>query len=219
MKIIRLDEVNSTNDYAKKHCPENDELTVVTAKKQTHGKGRRGRAFLSGEGGVYASFVCPADKLLTLRAAVAVLETLKRFGAAPLIKWPNDILINNKKICGILTETVQNVSVVGIGINVNNDISAVNDIAATLGSENSPDAVFAELCSAFERYIGFPERELIDKYKKSLILGKNAVWNGLSGTMEGITDEGYLILKTVGGDVVAAGGEVDVISFDNHARV
>ena len=128
-------EVDSTNDVAK-YLAENgaEEGTVVVAEIQNRGKGRRGKTWISPPGGVWMSIILRPDILpsrapqLTLVTGVAVAETLKKELKLNVgIKWPNDILIGNKKVCGILTEVNASINkvnyvIVGIGIDMNVDV-------------------------------------------------------------------------------------------------
>jgi len=127
-------EIDSTNNRARALASEGyPEGTVVVAEMQTAGRGRRGRSWYSPvHQGIYVSVilrpVLPLKEIsrVTLLTAVAVAETLEaELQLAPHIKWPNDILINNRKIAGILSEAVTDTDgieyiVVGIGININN---------------------------------------------------------------------------------------------------
>ena len=132
-KIIRFDCIPSTSDYAKS-LRQNGENAVIIAAEQSGGRGTKGRSFSSEKGGVYLSALTfyknfPACKAFQIMAgaATAVCKTLESFGLQPNVKWPNDIYVNDKKICGILIENtfsgsfVAN-SVVGIGLNVNNSL-------------------------------------------------------------------------------------------------
>ena len=128
-------EVDSTNDVAK-YLAENgaEEGTVVVAEIQNRGKGRRGKTWISPPGGVWMSIILRPDippsraPQLTLVTGVAVAETLKKeLNLDVGIKWPNDILIGNKKVCGILTEVNASINkvnyvIVGIGIDMNVDV-------------------------------------------------------------------------------------------------
>jgi BirA family transcriptional regulator, biotin operon repressor / biotin---[acetyl-CoA-carboxylase] ligase len=128
-------EVDSTNDVAK-YLAENgaEEGTVVVAEIQNRGKGRRGKTWISPPGGVWMSIILRPDiptsraPQLTLVTGVAVAETLKKELKLDVgIKWPNDILIGNKKVCGILTEVNASINkvnyvIVGIGIDMNVDV-------------------------------------------------------------------------------------------------
>lgn len=128
-----LPEVDSTNTLCKRLAAEDaPDGTVVMADRQTAGRGRRGRSFLSPAGmGLYLSVLwrpdCPPERLLPLTAlsAVAVCRAIERLGGAGAeIKWPNDLVMGGRKICGILTElSLEGESghvdyvIVGIGIN------------------------------------------------------------------------------------------------------
>lgn len=143
-KRIHLKEVESTHLYALARRGEGRDL-IVTAWRQTGGMGTKGRSFVSAEGGVYLSSLRFFDNLpakqafaLMASAAVAVCETLESFGLKPIIKWANDIHVNGKKICGILTEnslSEQKIqcALTGIGLNVNNPLpDSLSDIATSM---------------------------------------------------------------------------------------
>lgn len=125
-------ETESTNILARDMAGSVDEGTVVIAESQTGGRGRMGRKWISPEGGIWLSVVLKPRMQplhaprITLLAGVAVAKTIRNFGLPAKIKWPNDVLINGKKVCGILTEigaemdSIQYV-VVGVGIDANVD--------------------------------------------------------------------------------------------------
>jgi len=133
--IRYFSEVDSTNEVAKKLADEGaSEGTIVIADVQRRGKGRGGKRWISPEGGVWMTIILRPDiplakaPQLTLVTGVAVAETLQTIcGLDVGIKWPNDILIGEKKVCGILTEVSANRGaldyvVVGIGIDLNVDV-------------------------------------------------------------------------------------------------
>ncbi|WP_346912583.1 biotin--[acetyl-CoA-carboxylase] ligase [Clostridium sp.] len=130
--FIHYDEVDSTNVQCRKECSNNPiEGMMITAEEQTSGKGRLGRSWVSPKGtGIWMSIVLKPNispmvaPRATLIGAAAVYTALKDMGISVGIKWPNDIVINGKKICGILTEMnaeIERVNyvIMGIGINVN----------------------------------------------------------------------------------------------------
>jgi BirA family biotin operon repressor/biotin-[acetyl-CoA-carboxylase] ligase len=142
LRLIAYDEIDSTNDEAKRLVrvavsawqeqgaaeKPADSLygTVITARRQTAGRGRRGRSFVSsGADSIYASFILnpselPEEQRITAFAAVAVCEAIEKTTyCKPAIKWVNDVLIDGKKICGILAESVPHAVVLGIGVNIN----------------------------------------------------------------------------------------------------
>ncbi len=144
MKIIRLEKTTSTNDYIKKFVKKGQD-TLVIAKYQTKGRGTKGRSFSSDVGGIYLTRLKFYDNLsasdafsIVCDVSMAVIKTLLAFGLKPKIKWPNDILVDGKKICGILTENkidngLISYSVVGIGLNVSNMLDGeIKPIATTM---------------------------------------------------------------------------------------
>ena len=145
MKIINLECVSSTNDYIRALDAEN---AAVFAKRQSGGRGTKGRAFLSEEGGIYLSTLRSFENFpagdafkIMINCSVAVCKTLQDFGLTPRIKWANDILIGDKKICGTLIENTISGgkitrSIVGIGLNVNNPLdNEIKDIATSMSLE------------------------------------------------------------------------------------
>ena len=160
MKILNFEKIKSTQDYLKKLKNPKEDVAVI-AGEQTVGKGTKGRSFSSEKGGVYLSllklFPCKAKDSFSIMqsSAVAVCKTLAAFGIKAQIKWPNDIFVGEKKICGILIENMLSgeyvsSSVIGIGLNVNNSLPPfLSDTAISakevLGEELPIDSVIATL--------------------------------------------------------------------------
>lgn len=129
--ILFFDEITSTSTYCKDNYKILNDKSIIIAKKQTLGRGKNNRKWLSPSGGLYFSILLKDSlppinscQLIPLIVSVAVFEALKNFNVNCKIKWPNDLLINNKKICGILVESKVSSSglnylVIGIGLNVN----------------------------------------------------------------------------------------------------
>lgn len=143
MKIIELEEADSTNEYCKRISLGED--VVVVAKRQIAGKGTKGRSFISDIGGLYISVMkyyenFPAERAfkIMINACVAVCRTLEKFKIQPQIRWANDVLADGKKICGTLIENTFSGSkivrsIVGMGINVNNSIpDGLKDVATSI---------------------------------------------------------------------------------------
>lgn len=213
VKIVRFESIDSTSNYAK-DLRENGEDVVVWAEMQTGGRGTKGRSFSSGKGGVYLSALrfyenFPASQAFQImqNAAAAVCETLVSFGITPQIKWPNDIYVNGKKICGILIENTfsgANVSssVVGIGVNVYNALEEeLAEIATTMlqetGKRFSVEKVGETLIEKlFEKdiykryfsYVGWLGQEV------SLLVGENVV----RAKLISVDEQGYLYAETDG---------------------
>jgi len=204
------------------------EGTVVCAESQTKGKGRLGRHWSSPKSkGIYMSVILrpqltPADVAqLTLLSAVAVCEAIeKQCGVAAKIKWPNDILVDNKKIAGILTELSAEMDrvrfvVIGCGINVNTSLSQLPPKATSIKNETgqkfSRVALVQEILLSLERWVerlgaqGF--KPVVKRWKKlSSTLGQLVRVVDQSGDIEGeavdLDDNGGLIIRGHGGLIV-----------------
>lgn len=150
IKIIKLKQVTSTNDYLLKLANKGErEITVILAETQTKGRGRRRRKWISPKGkGLYVSFLFRPDMefekihLLSLMTALAAVKALKKT-ADLRIKWPNDILLNNKKIGGILAETTSKRTkprfvIVGLGLNIAGKKNQLPKDATSLFVEKKP---------------------------------------------------------------------------------
>ena len=169
--IISVPVTHSTNNDLKDIIKKSSEpvFTVLTADSQLSGRGRLGRSFISPEGGLYFSAAFPLTgkessiPLLTLLAGLAVNEALRELtGADTLIKWPNDIYLNNKKLCGILTELLSFrglTAVVGIGINLTaTDFPGeIRDIATSLVKEGitppGKTELIKKITEALDRFV------------------------------------------------------------------
>ena len=122
VRIYYFNKVNSTNEKAKGF----EENSVIIANEQTKGKGRFNRDWSSSRGGIYMSIVLGLEDIkmqyLTFIAAISVFKAIKDYGIKTIIKWPNDLIYDGKKVCGILTQCVGGKSIIGIGVNTNNKI-------------------------------------------------------------------------------------------------
>lgn len=168
MKIIELEVTESTNDEVKKYWDLGEDIAVF-ARRQTGGRGTKGRSFASPEGGIYISFIkhyrgLKAEKAyeVTEDISLSVALTLRAFGVKAEIKWPNDVYVGKKKICGMLTQNeIKNgyveKTLCGIGINVNNDLPIELDGIATslkkeLGREVDLKSVLFTLVFNLEKF-------------------------------------------------------------------
>lgn len=207
MKTTIFDTLPSTNDYCETR--EFGEDTAIIAREQTGGKGTKGRSFSSHRGGVYLSLVryypCKAENSFSLMIAscMAVVKTLELYGVSADVKWPNDVFLKGKKICGILIKNSfegENVkkSITGIGVNVNNDIPKdLADIAINLKSvvgEVDIDEFYKRLIENL--YADYS----VDEYRsRNIVLGKEitVIKNGESrkAVAEDIAADGSLVFK------------------------
>ena len=220
--VFYFKSISSTNIYAKQIADKGiKEGVVIVADIQTHGRGRKNRAWLSPFGGLWFSVVLrpkihpERGMFVTMVASIAIVQAIKEItGLKPVIKWPNDILINGKKICGILTEidfkkNTINYAIVGIGINVNNEINdEIKKIASSISIENGSVISRTKFLKYILKYFDVNYKKLIiDDFKtiKKLwssyakIIGKAVEIkdNGttVSGIISDIDENGYLILR------------------------
>ncbi len=145
-QIYFFDELDSTNEYAKRILGNIKEGAVVFAETQTQGKGRLDRKWYSPEGGIYMSVILFPDKplLIPVLAGVSICEVFNAYDILLGIKWPNDILLNEKKVAGILIETIDNAVIIGIGINLN-----ITEFPAEL--KNTATSIFLETKKRFDK--------------------------------------------------------------------
>lgn len=210
-KIFYLKKVNSTNEFAKKI--EKEEGIVIIAEKQTKGKGRLNRKWESNFGGVYISIILNKEKnvqRITLMSAVAVEKTIRNYGVKTLIKWPNDILFNEKKLCGILCELVDDFVIVGIGVNLNNKISEgirekATSLKEILGKKFDIKEFSQSLLENFEKeYLKFKDgkfNEILQYWKEKSILRRKVKVDEVEGIAYDVDEDGKLIVKNEKGEI------------------
>ena len=197
--------------------------TLVTADEQTAGRGRHGREWLSLTGhALLASLVVrglgKGDELLPLVAGVAVCEACEEVaGVSCRIKWPNDVWIDGRKVCGILVEgrPQEGWAVLGIGVNVSTPGFAgeLAETATSLALAAPPGpsraAVLDALVASLGRLLAAPAAEVLDAWReRDALRGAPVSWNGGRGRGAGITDSGALRVETDAGIVELDAGEV-----------
>lgn len=239
--LVLLETVDSTNNKAKQLAEEGAaDGTLVVADSQSGGKGRRGKLWSSPSGaGVWMSLIlrpqCPpaSASMLTLVAALSVNRGIREVtSVSSQIKWPNDIVINGKKVCGILTEMsaepdLINHVVVGIGINSNNVLfpKELEQVATSLRLASGQlvkraKLVNAVLCAWEEYYHIFLQTEnlsgLVAEYNDKLTGLGGAVKvlmpaDSYDGISQGVDENGRLLVKKSDGTVMqVVSGEVSV---------
>lgn len=226
--------VGSTNDELKRLARRGFcEGTVIAAGEQTAGKGRLGRSFCSPKDvGLYMSILLrpgvEADDALaiTTAAGTAVSEAIDALcGVQSGIKWVNDVYVDGRKVCGILTESSSDrngvsFAVLGIGVNVSDREfpEDIRDRAGSLGADPDmrPKLAGGILTRFFEYYDAFPSRAYMDEYRRrSLLTGKTIVYesggNEHSALVTGIDDAARLIVRGDDGNVkYLTSGEVRI---------
>lgn len=168
-QILWLESVNSTNDWSKEHMNQLVDMAVICAKEQTAGRGQGEHRWHSETGrNLLFSIVLKEPSIVAKDAfavsaisALSLVETLSGYGVEAKIKWPNDIYVNGKKICGLLIEhSVRggriSWSIIGVGLNVNqttfpSDIPNPTSIAIQSGVQNDLSEVLDDFLSIFSR--------------------------------------------------------------------
>lgn len=215
--------IEVAKEYVRKGYPEG---TVVIAGEQTAGRGRRGRTWLSPKGGLYLSLILyPTIDLLPYLIMISSLAVVKAIenicGLKPQIKWPNDVLIKGRKVCGILIESAirgerVDYAIIGIGLNINLDPSLFPEISPSatslsqeLGQEVSYLSVVKSLLEELERlYLGLKSGEdIYAEWRAKLeTLGRRVkvIGEGVEeeGVVEDVSKEGSLLLRRDDGSLL-----------------
>ncbi len=224
-KIIEFEQLDSTNEYAKAQRALGENLMVV-AKAQTGGRGTKGRSFVSARGGVYISRLTfyeryPAKDafLLMSNAAVAVCETLKEYGLSPKIKWPNDVHVHGKKICGILIEnsfsgTDIHSSIVGIGLNVCNSLpEELQEIATSISAWVTPAPSAEDVCQTLmDKLSNVYDTEAYFSYLGYMGERADVLHNGekISARLLRVDKDGGLVVQTEKGERKFSAAEISL---------
>lgn len=239
-RIIHLNTVDSTNNYLKKLAYDGAPSgTVVIADAQTAGRGRLGRSFVSTPGdGIYMSYLFKPGKYtaeavrLTARTAVVVSDAIEGYlRIRPQIKWVNDLLINKRKFCGILTEMSTDgdnnpVVIIGVGINTNKKVADfpeelrgfVGSIWSETGRRVENNTLASLVIAALDRMAAdYPgdEEDYISKYRKaSVIEGKKVILHGngdREATVVQINDDYSLCVRFPDGNMSrVSSGDVSI---------
>ena len=228
---IHLTEINSTNTYAKENISSLPDKSIVYADKQTAGRGRFTRTWVDlGPENIFMTIVLkPSDNFLPVYSnitqyfAVKLCTVLEMYGTTPRIKWPNDVLVNGKKISGILSETVFHGKkleglVIGAGVNLNADEKAVraipDRIATALNLEKRKfidrdlfmERLLDEFFEGYEYFLKNGFSSIIDQYEKyfSLSAGDEitirVINKDYSGKFSSVNTDGTIKLLTGEGE-------------------
>lgn len=240
MNIIRLDTVNSTNSYVKARLADNQlaDGDVVTARLQTAGRGRLGHAWAADEGMLPMSILLknpPERETITARVGLGVCEALEELcGACAAIKWPNDIIIGSRKVCGILCESVSfgdNIAniIVGIGVNVSQtaeffEREALPNAASLLmltGKAQDRDELTEKIAERVKARAAASFAECYAEYKPRVINLDKAV-RIISPNSEktaqaiDISESGFLVCKDESGVFEVSSGEVSIRGVNGY---
>lgn len=224
-EFYNFESISSTNDKAREFAGKGQYNLVVISEKQEKGRGRFGRNWSSEPGGLYMTILLKEKdidkvKYLTFIASIAAAKSIIDFcNLKAQVKWPNDVLVKDKKACGILTETIsgkENYAMVGIGINVNNEqfSASIKNKATSLKLEAAKNYNLEKLSQKIIKYFSslYPYykhknyQKIIELWKKySHTLGKRIRAKTLNGDFVGkavdVDDECNLVLRLDDGSV------------------
>lgn len=227
---------SSTNTEAKKIYNDKKSQFLYVAPTQTQGRGRVQRSFVSNEGGIYMTLCYIPQNLkvtdslkIVLLTGLAVAKVLNKYVENVSIKWPNDVFVNNKKICGILLESVISECVtqalfLGIGVNVFNEIPEnLQDVATTLKLEGVKSVlredliiqIISLLFDMLKTYQNCGFEPFLQEYTQlSRTINHDVVVNANGvkkyGFAVGLSEEGYLLLKNDGKTEKIILGDIEV---------
>ena len=228
--LILFDEIDSTNSFIKTNLSDIKANTIVISRIQTSGKGQKQRKWNSDKGGLYLSIKLDIQKDKTIipfwiiaTLSISLCEYFESIGLNSRLKWPNDVLINERKVCGILTENVfykdHIIVIIGIGININNSmekiyldfpelrgkIATIIDIMPNF-SNSHLKAMLSKLCGDLEFQLKLDNPFSIHNLKKkwseySKIINKEVTIKNLkdeviySGRVKDISNIGSLLVE------------------------
>jgi BirA family biotin operon repressor/biotin-[acetyl-CoA-carboxylase] ligase len=220
-RILRLDRVDSTMTAAAGQPPG----TVVVAEEQTAGQGRMGRSWYSPRGeGLYCSIVLPAPEpapVLTLALGLATKEAIEQTaGVGCDLRWPNDVLLAERKVAGVLVQLQEASAIAGIGINVSQAAfppelaPQATSLRIATGTLYSRELLLANLLDAVETYTGLLAAEGAEPVLRlfsqasSYVFGRRVIVDGTRGVTDGLDPSGFLWLKTARGRRLIRAGNV-----------
>jgi BirA family biotin operon repressor/biotin-[acetyl-CoA-carboxylase] ligase len=224
-KVCFFQTIESTNTFMKDHFDEYKHGHIVVSKIQTSGRGRRNRQWVSKDGNLHASIKLTQElEPLTpfevvMRMSLAVEKALAHFDVDADIKYPNDIIVGNSKIAGILIEQIDDAYIAGVGINVtfsDVDVYSFHPSSILLETSRFVDYrdVLSALIDAYNDLLKEPFISLYEQYKVlNVVLHKSIVWNEQEHRVIDITKEGELVLDD---QTVISPNEVSLASWYNE---
>ena len=222
-KLYSFDKIPSTQTYAHELIAGGnaDDRMIILAAAQSAGRGRYRRKWISHHGNLYASFVYKSDgraPTLSYAVAVAVAETLASFGIRPRIKWPNDILVDGKKISGILIEYSKNFVIIGIGVNIKSN-PTVSDYETTktdnYKKKITRDDFLEVLIEKMDLWLGRIRRGNFESVRAKWMgyatgLGAEIMYQGRPAVLCEINAEGALVLRRGSEYMLVHGDEISM---------
>jgi len=217
---VHLRRTGSTNDRARELATAGaPHGTLVTAGEQTAGRGRQGRTWIAPPGkALLLSLVIRTPRaLLSLRTGLAVADIA---GPGAQIKWPNDVLLEGRKVAGVLVEARPQEGWAVLGIGVNLSVEALDlpvELRGTAAGLGRPahelDSALAELLIALDQRLAEPVEETLEALRtRDALVAQRVTWSDGSGIGSGIDERGALLVRTTAGGIVALeSGEVHLV--------
>ncbi|MGE3062741.1 MAG: biotin--[acetyl-CoA-carboxylase] ligase [bacterium] len=221
-----LDSVDSTNDYVSARIAEGKNSLLAVADSQSNGKGRFSRKWISEKGGLYFSFTRDLSsigyplQLYPIACSIGVLKYLESL-SIPLLryKWPNDILVKDRKISGILCELTDKAVIAGIGVNINikNIPNELSYIATSVYFIKRREYSLTDAVVSIVKGIGSVENaeQILNFLDNSGMKGRRIVFqaqeNQVEGIVHGFKENGEIILKTDKGHESFIAGDVSFV--------
>lgn len=228
MRLLWFDKIESTQDYIKSHIQELDDDTIVVANIQTKGRGRYGHVWYSKSGGLYFSILkkyidIPA---LSLIIGVVVFKSIRNiYSITPIIKWPNDVCVmleKPKKVAGILIEKIKDDTIIGVGVNLNQEDFPADIDATSLRfftNKYIDKKIFLlEFLDIFEKELEYYKTHGFEAFRKIIndnLLYKDKKITANDGRIEGILREididGSIVVESGGNLLKLNAGEIQIL--------
>jgi len=203
-----VDNIDSTNTWLTQFS--NNLFDSIISFKQSKGYGRLGRLWESDIGGLYYSVVLPYRKILPIIVGVSVSDILVKYNIDIQLKWPNDILVDGKKLGGILCQSQGQSAIVGLGINVSNNPKSSGSInLSELGCKFDKLNFIKNVSKKIAFCMSLESQEIIDKFSiYDCLIGKQISWSEGKGQVEKISEEGHLVVRNTNNELVFLTDEV-----------
>ena len=226
-KSIKIfEELDSTNNFVKMNVSNMNHGTVILSRKQTEGRGRRDNEWMSKEGNLYFSILLKEDidrksifKYI-VQSSIALVKTLKDYNIDALIKYPNDCLIDGKKVSGILIESLGSFKldyvIIGIGINVNQIsfdelYSKATSMKKVMEKDYDIEEILGNFIREFNIVINTNYDDLFTEYLGySMVLNKRISYNGEEYTISNIEKDGTIVIKNSESELRVAFSEISL---------
>ena len=224
LPLYLYDTIDSTNTECRRRLAAGEERCLVLADRQTAGRGRSGKNFFSPpRAGLYMSLLFrpeggPANAVgITTYTAVCVARAVETLtGRACGIKWVNDLYLDGKKVCGILTEAVGAHVIVGIGVNLLPTAvpPELTGIMGCIGASGVRDALAGTVARSLLDYVPGDVSHMDEYRRRSVVLGRRVRFGDREGIAAAIGDDGGLVVETAEGPVTLRSGEISLSEIE-----